>query len=82
MSSEGKLKKRMLMLVLIGATLVSGLLAVQQLLEAFGVATEEHLERYPLTPGHVFYHIMITGVLALISVISGAVLYSRLRRTR
>ena len=40
MSSEGKMKKRIFMLFLIGVTLVSGLLAVQQLLEAFGVARE------------------------------------------
>ena len=81
MSSEGKLKKRIHMLFLTGVTLVSGLVAVQQLVEAFGVAREEHLERYPLTPGHVFYHIMITIVFAVISAISGNALY-HLRRTR
>ena len=76
-----KMKKRIVMLFLIGVTLVFGLLAVQQRLEAFGIAREQHLQRYPLTSGHVFYHIMITGVFALISVISGAVLYN-LRPTR
>ncbi len=79
MSSEGKSKQRILMLFLIGVTLVSGLVAVQQFVEAFGVAREEHLERNPLTPGHVIYHIIITIVLAGISAISGAALY-RLRR--
>ncbi len=73
------MKKRILMLFLIGVTLVSGLVAVQQFVEAFGVAREEHLERNPLTPRHVFYHIVITIVLAGISAISGTALY-RLRR--
>ena len=80
MSSEGKMKKRILMLFLIGVTLVSGLLAVQQFLEAFGVGSrEQHLQENPLTPFHRFYHIMITGVFALISAISGAVLYGLIK---
>ena len=81
MSSEGKMKKSNLMLFLIGVTLVSGLIAVQQFLEAFGVgAREQHLQEHPLTPFHVSRHIMITGVFALISAISGAALF-RSRRT-
>ncbi len=67
------------MLFFIGVTLVSGFVSVQQFVEAFGVAREEHLERNPLTPGHVIYHIMITIVFAGISAISGTALY-RLRR--
>ena len=82
MSSEGKMKRRILLLFLIGVTLVSGLIAVQQFSEALGFAREEHLQEYSLTPFHVMYHIMITGVLAVISAISGAALYRRLRRTR
>ena len=78
---RGKRKKRILTLFLIGVTLVTGLVAVQQLLEAFGVAREEHLERHPLTPGHVVRHIMITVLFTVISASSGAELY-RLRRTR
>ena len=76
------MKKRILLLFLIGVTLVSGLVAVQQFLEAFGVgAREQHLQENPLTPFHVWWHIMITGALALISAISGTQLY-RLIRTR
>ena len=82
MSSEGKMKKRIFMLFLVGVTLVSGLLAVQQFLEAFGIgAREQHLQENPLTPFHVYWHIMITVVLALISAISGSVSY-KVRRSR
>ena len=71
-------RKRILMLFLVGATLYSGVLAVQQLSQALGGATVQHLQQHPQ---HPFYHTMLTGAFALPSAISGAALY-RLRRTR
>ena len=78
MSSEHKILNRILMLFLIGATLVSGVLAVQQLLQVLGGGTVQHLQQHPQ---HLVYHTMITGAFAVVSAISGAALY-RLIRTR
>ena len=75
------MKKRILMLFLIGATLVSGVLALGNLSEVFR-GTAEHLQRYPLTLHHRIYHIFLAVVFAVISAISGGALYDRLRRTR
>ena len=71
--------KRILMLSSIGATgLVFGVLAVQQLLDLFEGGTAQHLLQHPQ---HPMFHTTLTGTFALLSAISGAVLY-RLRRTR
>ena len=72
------MRKRILMLSSIVVTLVFGVLAARELLHLLGGGTAQHLLQHP---EHTLFHAMLTGIFALPSAISGAVLY-RLRRTR